>query len=74
MSDEQDVEIRILVGANCRAALEPLEIVHSQNGGPYAHRSTLGRCVVGPMSTMVGVNAVTCNRVMVYQSPTARAT
>ena len=32
----QDVEVGLLIGYNCPKALEPLEVVKSEDGGPYA--------------------------------------
>ena len=37
-----DIPIGLLIGANCPPALEPYEVVPSQNGGPYAFKSRLG--------------------------------
>ena len=45
---QQDIEIEMLIGANYMKALEPLEIISSRNDGPYAHRTKLGWCLVGP--------------------------
>ena len=44
-----DVEIGLLIGANCSKALEPNKIIPSRNGGSYAFRTILGWCVVGPV-------------------------
>ena len=33
-----NLEIRLLIGSNCPAALEPLEVVPSQGDGPFAVR------------------------------------
>ena len=37
------------MGANCLKALEPLEVIPSQGNGPYAMRTALGWCVIGPI-------------------------
>ena len=40
--DNKDAPIGLLIGRNCRKALEPVEIIPSQNNGPYATRTRLG--------------------------------
>ena len=49
ISQSSDVEIGLLIGANCSKALEPNKIIPSRNGGPYAFKTILGWCVVGPV-------------------------
>ncbi|XP_043212074.1 uncharacterized protein LOC122376326 [Amphibalanus amphitrite] len=41
-------KIGILIGCDCPKAMEPWEVIHSQNGGPYALKTCLGWTVVGP--------------------------
>ena len=45
----KDVNIRILIGANCGEALEP--VINSENGGPCTFKTVLGWCVVGPVKS-----------------------
>ena len=45
-----DLNVKVLIGANCLKALEPQEVISSQGDGPYAFRTRLGWCVVGPIS------------------------
>ena len=54
-------------GANCVEALQPLEVIPSQEDGPYAYRTILGRCVVGP-TVAEKPDAVSCNRIAVLQA------
>ncbi|CAI5670611.1 unnamed protein product [Oreochromis niloticus] len=42
--------IELLIGANIPKALEPLEVVCSVDGGPYAVRTRLGWTINGPLS------------------------
>ena len=49
MNKEGAKEVTLLIGANCVQALEPRQVISSQNGGPYAFRTILGWCVVEPM-------------------------
>ena len=34
-----DISVGLLIGANCTKALEPIEILQSKNGGPYAFKT-----------------------------------
>ena len=47
---EENISVGLLIGANCTKALEPIQTLRSRNGGPYAFRTRLGWCVVGPVS------------------------
>ena len=48
---ELEIErVGILIGCDCPQAMEPWEVIHSQNGGPYALKTILGWTVVGPRS------------------------
>ena len=39
------------IDANFMKVLEPMELISSRNGGPYAYRTKLGWCIVGPITT-----------------------
>lgn len=43
------VEIGMLIGSNCLLALEPLEVVPSKGGGPYAMRLHHGWTLTSPL-------------------------
>jgi len=45
-----EADIGLLIGANAYKALEPWEIISSQNDGPYAVKTALGWVVNGPIS------------------------
>ena len=45
------IPVGLLIGANMLKALEPHEVVASDGPGPYAKRSVLGWCIVGPIET-----------------------
>ena len=60
LSDGKDIPIALLIGGNCHKALEPLEVVPSQGEGPYAYRTQLGWCVVGPTDKCM-IEPVKCN-------------
>ena len=61
---KSDIEIRLLIGASYAKALEPQEIIPSKDGGPFAFRSSLGWCVVGPLIKSAK-KSITCNQVLV---------
>ena len=66
---EDNLPVGLLIGANCVKALEPLEILQSRNEGPYAFKTRLGWCIVGPVSQN-NKNTVSCNRIAVRQADT----
>ena len=41
-----DIEIGLLIEANCAKALEPQEVIPSKDGGPFVCKSRLDWCVV----------------------------
>ena len=42
-------EVGLLIASDVPQVLDPLEIKHSQDGGPYASRTRLGWAVNGPL-------------------------
>ena len=61
----KDISIGLLIGGNCSKALEPLEVIPSIDGGPYAFRTLLGWCIVGPIDETACSKTVSCNRISV---------
>ncbi|XP_066917003.1 uncharacterized protein [Clytia hemisphaerica] len=59
------LKVGILIGANCLKAIEPLKVIPSQDDGPFAFKTKLGWCVVGPISSSRSSDAISCCRVMV---------
>ena len=55
-----DIEIELLIGADCSKALEPQEVIPSRSEGPFAFRTTLGQCVVGPLARPGKKNLISC--------------
>ena len=50
-------------------ALEPVDVISSQCGGPYAFCTILGWCIVGPIEDKVGNHGtVSCNLVRVAEA------
>ena len=62
----------MLIGANCIKALEPLKIIPSKDGGPYAYQTILGWCIVGPIQNVGHQNPLKCNRVAVKDASTGK--
>ena len=62
----------MLIGANCMKALEPVEIIAGQNGGPYAYKTKLGWCIFGPIVCNRNEEAFKCNRIAVKDSVTGK--
>ena len=53
IKDDQNINVELLIGANCTRALEPIKVISSRNDGPYAMKTVLGWCIVGPIFTSV---------------------
>ena len=41
-------DVGLLIGCNCPLAMEPWDVVHCEDGGPYAVKTRLGWTIVGP--------------------------
>lgn len=66
---EPHLEIGLLVGSNCPAALEPLEVVPCQGDGPFALRLRHGWTVSGPLriETNQDSEKIIANRITVRE-------
>ena len=58
---ETNMEIGLLIGANCSKALEPEELPPSKNGGPFFFRTLLGWCVVGILTKFGKKTSISCS-------------
>ncbi|XP_028416433.1 uncharacterized protein LOC114540499 [Dendronephthya gigantea] len=47
-------EVELLIGANVPEALQPIQIINSQDGGPYASKVALGWVINGPVGRKLG--------------------
>ena len=56
-----NIEVGMLIGANCMKALEPMEIISSRNGELYAYRIKLGWCIVGRITTIRNDRSAKCH-------------
>ena len=58
-----------MIGANCPRALEPVQVIASRDGRPYAMKTVLGWCIVGPIPQINSRNGLlTCNRIAVREA------
>ena len=58
----ESINVDLLIGVNYLKALELLEVIPSQGNGPYAIRTGLGSCVIGPIDMEDG-KTISCNRI-----------
>ena len=65
-----DTEIEMLIGASCINTLEPLKVIPSRNGDPYAHQTKLGWCIVRPIQNAGHQKLLKCNRAAVKEAST----
>ena len=59
------ISIGLFIGGNCFKALEPLEVIPSKDGCPYAFTTLLSWCIVGPTGEAASSTAVSCNKISV---------
>ena len=50
MPYQHDVDVGLLIGANCTKAIKPREVIPGADDDPYAVRTTLGWGVIGIMN------------------------
>ena len=63
-----DIDIGILIGNNCPEALEPLKVVPTVEGGPFATLLRHGWAVFGPLQNYkIESHDVTCNRIIIHE-------
>ena len=60
-----EVHVSLLIGGKCMKALEPTMIFQSQDGYPYAYKTRLSWCVIGPIYCTMKDFSTSCNRVAV---------
>ena len=66
ISQNDDVKVELLIDANCPRTLEPVQVIASRDGGPYAMKTVLRWCIVGPIAQINSRNgSLTCNRIAV---------
>ena len=63
-----DIEIGLLISSDCAKALDPQEVIPSKNDGPFAFRTTLEWCVVGPLAKLNKKNSISCPQIIVQDA------
>ena len=53
-------------------ALEPMKIIPSKEDGPYAYKTLLGWCIVGPIINTETERSISCHRVAVKDVTSSR--
>ena len=48
---DADIEIGLLIGCNCPRTIKPKELITGKSEDPYAVRTSLGWCIVGPVTS-----------------------
>ncbi|KAK3742217.1 hypothetical protein QZH41_000664 [Actinostola sp. cb2023] len=64
---DETLDIGLLIGCNCPKALKPKEVITGKSEDPYAIRTLLGWCIVGPVAGPVNAkqeSSGTCNSIM----------
>ena len=69
ISQNEDISVGLLIRANCAKALEPTDIIPSENDGSYAFKTKLGWCTVGP-DNGTSRREICCNWTGVRQADT----
>lgn len=64
-SDSSDGTVGILIGSNCSNALEQIEVIPSQLGGPYGFKTRLGWCIMGRIAKENSAAKTVCNKIAV---------
>ena len=61
INEDDSISVRLLIGANCRKALENIDVIPIKNNGPYAIKARLGWCIVGPVNGTRSRRRIHCN-------------
>ena len=72
ITQTDDVEVGLLIGANCMKAFEPLKVIASNTEGPYAYQTRLGWCIIGPISNIVGKVSIGCDHIAVQDAVSSK--
>ena len=57
------------IGANCTRASEAIKVIPSRNDDPYAMKTVLGWCIVGPVSYRnQSEGEILCNRTAMMEA------
>ena len=73
INEDDNISVRIVIGANCTKALEPVDVIPTENNGTYAVKTRIGWCIVGPVKVTRGRQRIHCNCIAVKQGDTKNA-
>ncbi|XP_031554426.1 uncharacterized protein LOC116291397 [Actinia tenebrosa] len=69
---DDSLEVGILIGSNCPKAIKPKEIITGKSNDPYAVRTILGWCIVGPSNPSEATTdeevLANCNRIIAREA------
>ena len=65
----KDLEIGLLIGANCPRALEPLNIIRREGNSAFACRLRHGWVVNGPIRAINSTPSAICHQVQIHELP-----
>ena len=69
---DENLDVGILIGSNCPKAIKPKEVIAGKSEDPYAVRTLLGWCIIGPANpseTHLHEDGVaTCNRIIAHEN------
>ena len=64
--------IGLLIGANFMKVLEPMQVIASENGRPYAYKTRVGWCIVQSIMNGDNKDSISCHRVVVRNASTSQ--
>ena len=70
INEDDNISVGLLIGENCMKAPEPIDVIPSKNNRPYAIKTRLGWCIVGPVNGTRSRQGIHCNRIAVKQADT----
>ena len=68
---DESIEIGFLIGCNCPKAIKPKEVITGKSEDPYAVRTLLGWCIVGPVTSTQSPESPivsSCNAILTHES------
>ena len=72
---DESLSIGVLIGSNCPQAIKPKEVIAGKSEDPYAVKSLLGWCIVGPTGQSDAVTdqyaSSICNRIVAQEAYSA---
>ena len=72
MKMDRNLDVKLLIGANCLKALKKQEVTSSQGDDPYAFKTKLVWCIVRPISDGNYHNRFHCSRTIVEDHTTGK--